>query len=111
MVPNTTFCNFCKSVGNEYKDCRTLEIMKERTSDAYRVQDESMAGQLAQQYNQYYSTIHYVQTIKVKREDSEEEVVEEEDLEEVEDQWFSTTIKNLGTMQDIVHIHLRCICI
>jgi hypothetical protein len=39
-VPKTTFCNFCKSVGHEDKDCRTLEIMKERTSYAYRVQDE-----------------------------------------------------------------------
>jgi hypothetical protein len=41
-VPKTTFCNFCKSVGHEDKDCRTLEIMKERTSDTYRVQDELM---------------------------------------------------------------------
>jgi hypothetical protein len=31
----STFCNFCKSVGNEDKNCRTLELMKERTSYAY----------------------------------------------------------------------------
>jgi len=34
----------------------------------------------------YHSIIHHMQTIKVLEEDSEEEVVEEEDLEEVEDQ-------------------------
>jgi hypothetical protein len=36
-MPKSTFCNFCKSVGHEDKDCRTLEMMKERTSDAYRI--------------------------------------------------------------------------
>jgi hypothetical protein len=44
-IPKSTFCNFCKSVGHEDKDCRTLEIMKERTSYAYRVQDELMTTQ------------------------------------------------------------------
>jgi hypothetical protein len=43
-MPKTTFCNFCKLVGHEYKDCRTLEIMKERTSYTYRVQDELITG-------------------------------------------------------------------
>jgi hypothetical protein len=50
-MPKSTFCNFCKSVGHEDKDCRTLELMKERTSYAYRMQDELMIGQPAQQYN------------------------------------------------------------
>jgi hypothetical protein len=45
--PKSTFCNFCKSVGHEEKKCRTLELMKKRTSDAYRMQDELMAGQTA----------------------------------------------------------------
>jgi hypothetical protein len=31
----------------------------------------------------YHNIIHHAQTIKVTKEDSEEEVVEEEDLEEV----------------------------
>ena len=46
-VPKSTFYNFFKSVGNEDRDCRTLEMMKERTSDAYRMQVEP----LVQQYN------------------------------------------------------------
>ena len=42
IVPNITFHNFFKSIGNEDKDYRTFEIMKERTSNTYRVQDELM---------------------------------------------------------------------
>jgi hypothetical protein len=44
-------CNFCKFVRHEDKDCRTLEMMKETTSYAYRMQDELMIGPPAQQYN------------------------------------------------------------
>jgi hypothetical protein len=53
IVPKTTFCNFFKSFEPKDKDCKTLEIMKERTSDAYIVQDELMTSQPAQhpQYN------------------------------------------------------------
>jgi hypothetical protein len=47
IVPNTTFCIFFKLVGHEDKDCITLEIMKERTSYAYRVQVELMITQFA----------------------------------------------------------------
>jgi hypothetical protein len=43
-VPTSTFFNFCKSVGHEYKDIRSLEMMKERTLDAYRIQVEPMRG-------------------------------------------------------------------
>jgi hypothetical protein len=48
--PKSTFCNFCKSVGHEDKNCRTLELMKERTSDAYKMQDELMEGHTAPQF-------------------------------------------------------------
>jgi hypothetical protein len=48
-IPKTTFCIFCKLVGHEEKDCRTMEIMKERTSDAYSVQVELMKTQTMQQ--------------------------------------------------------------
>ena len=41
-VPKRTFCNFCKSVGHEDKDCKNLEIMKERTLNIYMVQVERM---------------------------------------------------------------------
>jgi hypothetical protein len=44
-VPKRTICNFCKSVGQEEKDCRTLEMMKEIIADTYRVQDEHVIRQ------------------------------------------------------------------
>jgi hypothetical protein len=56
-MPKSAFCNFCKSLGHEKKDHRTLEIMKERTSDAYRMQFEPMACPHVQQYNNV-STIY-----------------------------------------------------
>jgi hypothetical protein len=51
-VPKSSYCNFCKSVGHDDKDCRTMELMRERTSDAYRVQAEMMTGQATPQFNQ-----------------------------------------------------------
>ena len=57
-VPKTTFCNFCKSVGHEDKDSRTLEIMKESTSDTYMVWDELMTG-LPTQLLQYNNVQHF----------------------------------------------------
>jgi hypothetical protein len=36
-IPKSSYCNFYKSVGHNDKDCRTMELMRERTSDAYRV--------------------------------------------------------------------------
>jgi hypothetical protein len=35
--PRSTFCNFCKLVGHEETNCRNLELMKERTLDAYMI--------------------------------------------------------------------------
>jgi hypothetical protein len=46
-IPKSTFCNFYNSVGNEGKDCRTFEIMKERTSGTYRMQNKLMSGKPA----------------------------------------------------------------
>jgi hypothetical protein len=51
-VPKSSYCNFCKSVGHDDKDCRTMDLMRERTSDAYRVQAEMMTGQATPQFNQ-----------------------------------------------------------
>jgi hypothetical protein len=31
-VPKISYCNFFKSVGHDDKDCRTMEMMRERTS-------------------------------------------------------------------------------
>jgi hypothetical protein len=51
-VPKNSYCTFCKSVGHDDKDCRTMELMQERTSDAYRVHAEIMTGQAMPQFNQ-----------------------------------------------------------
>jgi hypothetical protein len=48
-IPKSTFCDFCKSVGNEDKDCRNLDMMKERIVDTYRVQVEHITRQPTQQ--------------------------------------------------------------
>lgn len=37
-IPKSSYCNFCKLVGHDDKDCRTMELMRERTSYTYRVQ-------------------------------------------------------------------------
>jgi hypothetical protein len=50
-VPKSSYCSFFKSVGHDDKDCRTLELMRERTSDTYRMQEEMMTGQDALQFN------------------------------------------------------------
>jgi hypothetical protein len=36
-VPKRSYFKFCKSIGCDEKDCRTMDMMKERTSYAYRV--------------------------------------------------------------------------
>jgi hypothetical protein len=51
-VPKTSYCTFCKSVGHDDKDCRTMELMRERASNAYRVQAEMMTGKEMPQFNQ-----------------------------------------------------------
>jgi hypothetical protein len=43
-MPKSSYCNFFKSVGNDDKVCRTMELMRERTLDTYRVQVEMMIG-------------------------------------------------------------------
>jgi hypothetical protein len=42
---------FCKSVGHDEKDCRTLDLMRECTAYAYRVQGENEAKGGAPQFN------------------------------------------------------------
>jgi hypothetical protein len=60
-VPKNSYCTFCKSVGHDDKDCRTMELMRERTSDAYRVQAEMMTGQATPQFNQAPAPYNTVQ--------------------------------------------------
>jgi len=60
----STLCIFFNFVGHEDEDCRTLEMMKERTLDSYRVHDEPMTGQPAQQFTkspQYNNVQQYNQ--------------------------------------------------
>jgi hypothetical protein len=51
-VPKSSYCKFCKSLGHTDKYCRSMDLMGERTLDAYRVQEEMMTGQDAQHFNQ-----------------------------------------------------------
>jgi hypothetical protein len=37
------FFNFCKSFRHEEKDCRAFDLMRERTSDMYRIKEENVA--------------------------------------------------------------------
>jgi hypothetical protein len=52
IVPKSSYFTFCKLVSHDDKDCGTMELMRERTSDAYKVQVEMMTGQVAPQFNQ-----------------------------------------------------------
>jgi hypothetical protein len=52
IVPKNSYCTFCKSMGHDDKDCRTMELMRERTSNAYRVQVEMMNGKATSPFNQ-----------------------------------------------------------
>jgi hypothetical protein len=38
IVPKSSYYNFCKSMGHDAKDFRTMELMREIPSDTYRVQ-------------------------------------------------------------------------
>jgi hypothetical protein len=106
-----------------------MELMRERTSDTYRVQEEMMTGKVAPQFNQVpapYNTVHNHSTIPCNHSiiphsiirclstmpheeielatEVEDEV--EEALEEAEDWWYAITVNNQDTMQENVHFHL-----
>jgi hypothetical protein len=38
-TPKNLFCNFCKSVGHDENNCRAFDLMRERTLDAYKIQE------------------------------------------------------------------------
>jgi hypothetical protein len=38
-IPNNLFCNFFKYVGHDEKDCCVFDLMRECTSDVYRIQE------------------------------------------------------------------------
>ena len=40
QVPKNPYCKFCKSVGHNEEECRSYDLMRERISDVYRVQNE-----------------------------------------------------------------------
>jgi hypothetical protein len=42
-TPKNLFCNFCKSVGHDEKYCHTFDLMREHTSDAYKIQEENVS--------------------------------------------------------------------
>jgi hypothetical protein len=39
-------------VSHDEKDCRTMELMRERTTYTYRVQEEMMTGKFSPHFNQ-----------------------------------------------------------
>jgi len=51
IVLKSILCNFFKFVGHEDKYYRTMELMKERTSYAYRMQVELLTCPPTQHYN------------------------------------------------------------
>jgi hypothetical protein len=51
-VSKSSYCNFCKTIDHDDKDCRTREWMREITSDTYRVHKEMMTEQDAPYFNQ-----------------------------------------------------------
>jgi radical SAM superfamily enzyme len=50
-VPKSLYCNFCKSVGHDDSESRTLELMREITSNNYKVQEDMMTGKFAPYFN------------------------------------------------------------
>ena len=53
QVPKNPYCKFCKSVGHNEDECRSFDLMRERTYNAYRVQND---GQGNDGYGYYGST-------------------------------------------------------
>ena len=51
QYPRVHIANFSKLVGHDDKDCRTMELMRERTLDIYRVQEEMGTGKNTPQFN------------------------------------------------------------
>ena len=41
QVPKNPYCKFYKSVGHNEDECRSFDLMRERTYDAYRVQNDA----------------------------------------------------------------------
>jgi hypothetical protein len=60
-VPKSSYFIFCKLVGHDDKDCRTMELMREITSNTYRVKVEMMTVQVAPEFIQVsppYNNVH-----------------------------------------------------
>ena len=49
---HTPFCDFCKSVGHDIKNCFALDLMRERTTYTYRVQEMEGGHNVAPEYLQ-----------------------------------------------------------
>jgi hypothetical protein len=53
-IPNSSknlILHLLQVVGHDDKYCRTMELMRERTLDAYRVQAKMMTGQAVPEFN------------------------------------------------------------
>ena len=38
--PTSMYCKFCKSIGNDEKDCRAFQLPQEKTFDTYLMKNE-----------------------------------------------------------------------
>ena len=61
IVPQSSHYNFCKLVSQNDKDCRTLEFIREITSNTYSVKAEMMTGQATPQFNNVQPQFNIVQ--------------------------------------------------
>ena len=44
QVPKNSYCKFCKSVGHNEDECRSYDLMREHTYDAYQIQNEGQSN-------------------------------------------------------------------
>jgi hypothetical protein len=51
ITTRNLFCNFFNSMGNEDKDCHAFDLMRECTTDAYKVKGEESNGGILKHNN------------------------------------------------------------
>jgi hypothetical protein len=49
--PTNIYCAFCKSMGNDEKDCRAYDLLHEISRDTYRIQGEVQHDLNSTQFN------------------------------------------------------------
>jgi hypothetical protein len=96
-TPKNLFCNFCKSVGHEEKDCRAFDLLRERTSDIYRIQEENTGAWMGVVCSITLREVSIRGTKKILAEAEVEGILVEED----EDRLSVITVINQDTWPEI----------